>query len=53
MRRGPTAPVEAVQKHENPVCRKLIPILRPKTELVKVAQHTLTLVILNHVTLGS
>ena len=42
-----------MQEHENAVCRKLIPILRPKTEFVKVAQHTLTLVILDHVTLCS
>ena len=51
MPREPTTPVEPVQKGENAIRRKLIPVLRPKPEIVKVAQHTLTLVILNHVTL--
>ena len=40
-----------MQKHENAIRRKFVPVLRPKTEIIKVAQHTLTLVILNHVTL--
>ena len=40
-----------MQKHENAIRRKFIPILRPKTKIIKAAQHTLTLVILNHVTL--
>ena len=53
MPREPTTPVEPVQKGENAIRRKLIPVLRPKPEIVKVAQHTLTLVIFNHVTLPS
>ena len=51
--RGPTTPVEPVQKGENAICRKLIPVLRPKTKIIQVAQHTLTLVIFNHVALYS